>query len=172
MAATLGEILLVFLADRFGTPYELQQRHGQTFGPQEAVDVTRVMQALARQERLGNVRLAPVRSGKQRVYALTEAGRRRQRAWIVDVPGNAGGADLVARVLLAMTATDRETFDAVVAACLAVVAAQRRDVSGLPAVRVMSPLRARAKFDDAVSTSLVVWLHDLAAQPRERDAAA
>jgi DNA-binding PadR family transcriptional regulator len=173
MTATLGDLLLVFLADRPGTAFDLQQRHAHTFGPDRVVDVTRVGAALNRQERLGHVRTAAVASpGSRRVCTLTDAGRVRQRAWMLDVPDDPAGADVVDRVLLAMAAADRATFDAVVGACLAALEAQRQRVAGHHTVAVVSARQARAELDDIMADSVLTWLRWLAGRPRGRDAAA
>ncbi|GAA2710216.1 hypothetical protein [Actinoplanes palleronii] len=169
MAATLGDILLVFLADWPATAYELQQRHATTFGAERAVDVTRVMAALSRQEKLGYVELRKGAARKSpRTCALTEAGRLRQRAWILDVPDELSGAEILDRVLLAMAATDRPTFEAVVEQCLTALDAQ------LPRRRhraVVSAPYALAEYEDVVAASTRKWLRELVGRRRERDAA-
>src|SRR4051794_39794033 len=120
MTSTLGDILLVFLADEPGTAYDLRQRHAQTFGPHRAVDITRVMSTLGRQERFGYVRAEVGAEKRSRpVCVLTEAGERRQRSWMLDLPQEIGEADVLDRVLLAVTATDRTTFEAVLGSCIA-----------------------------------------------------
>jgi DNA-binding PadR family transcriptional regulator len=173
MTATLGDLLLVFLADRPGTAYDLQQRHAQTFGADRVVDVTRVGATLNRLERLGYVRTAAVtRPGTRRVCTLTDAGRARQRAWMLDVPESPGGTDVVDRVLLATTAADRVTFDAVVGACLAVLEAQRQRAASHRTVAAVSARQARAELDDIMADSVLTWLRWLAGRPRGRDAAA
>ncbi|GIE29433.1 hypothetical protein Ait01nite_024780 [Actinoplanes italicus] len=173
MTATLGDLLLVFLADRPGTAYDLQQRHVQTFGPDRVVDVTRVGAALNRLERLEYVRTAAVvRPGTRRVCTLTDAGRARQRAWLLDVPENPTGGDVVDRVLLAMTAADRVTFDAVVGSCLAALEAQRQRADGHRTMAAVSARQARAELDDIMADSVLTWLRWLAGRPRGRDAAA
>ncbi len=169
MTATLGDILLVFLADGPGSAYELRQRHARTFGADRAVDVLRVVAALTRQERLGHVRTGGRRG--PRTYTLTEAGQLRQRAWILDVPPEAGGQDVLDRVLLAMAATDRATFDAVVASCLVALESQRTR----PASRrreVVSAPDARAELEAMMASSAIKWVRHLAGRRRERDAAA
>lgn len=169
MTATLGDILLVFLADGPGSAYELRQRHSRTFGPDRAVDVLRVVAALTRQERLGHVR----NSGRRgpRTYTLTEAGVLRQRAWIREVPPESTGQEVLDRVLLAMAATERSTFDAVVAACLAVLEAQRAR-AGSRKREVVSAQDARAELEAMMASSAIKWVRHLAGRRRERDAAA
>ncbi|AEV84151.1 hypothetical protein ACWT_3128 [Actinoplanes sp. SE50] len=173
MTATLGDILLVFLADRPGSAYDLKQRHEQTFGADRAVDVLRVAQTLSRQEKSGYVRPStralPPRS--PRVFTLTDAGLRRQFGWLLDVPPDAAGPDVLDRVLLAMAATERATFDAVVARCLAVLEAQRPR-PGLPRQDALSVRHARAELAVVMATSAIEWVRHLAQRPRERDAAA
>ncbi|MFI1996359.1 hypothetical protein [Actinoplanes sp. NPDC020271] len=170
MTATLGDILLVFLADSPGSAYELRQRHAQTFGADRGVDVLRVVASLTRQERLGHVRASGRRRGP-RTYTLTENGQRRQRAWMLDVPADASGPDVLDRVLLAMAATDRVTFDAVVASCLVALESQR----ARPASRrreVVSAPDARAELEAMMASSAIRWVRHLAGRRRERDAAA
>ncbi len=169
MTATLGDILLVFLADRPATAYELQQRHAATFGPQRAVGVNRVVAALNRQEKLGHIHLLRgVTRKAPQVCATTEAGRLRQRAWILEVPPGPGVAEVLDRVLLAMAAADRATFEAVVQRCLAAMEASRSRRRARP---VVSAPNALAEYDDVVAASLRKWLRGLAGRPRERDAA-
>ncbi|MEU4623641.1 PadR family transcriptional regulator [Actinoplanes sp. NPDC023801] len=173
MTATLGDLLLVFLADRPGTAYDLQQRHTQTFGPDRVVDVTRVGATLNRLERLGYVRTAAVvRPGTRRVCTVSDAGRARQRAWLLDVPAGPAGTDVVDRVLLAMTAADRATFDAVVGACLTAMQAQRQRAAGHNTAVAVSAPAARAELDDIMADSVLTWLRRLAGRPRGRDVAA
>ncbi|WIN00624.1 hypothetical protein ACTOB_004339 [Actinoplanes oblitus] len=169
MTATLGDILLVFLADRPATPHELQQRHATTFGPEQVVGINRVVAALNRQEKLGHVRpLDGAARRGPRVCALTDAGRDRQRAWLLDVPDRLTRAEVLDRVLLTMAATDRATFEAVIAGCLAVLEPQRRR---RPARARVSAPYALAEYEDAVTATLCEWLRDLAGRTRERDAA-
>jgi DNA-binding PadR family transcriptional regulator len=170
MTATLGDILLVFLADDPGTAHDLQQRHAQTFGPERAVDVLRVVNALARLERLGLIRTSPRKSlPRARSYTVSEAGRRRQQSWILEMPPAAGGQDVIERILLAMAATDRATFDAVVASCLSVLESQRLPAEAREQEPVMSVRRVRAEFEDAMTASALTWVRQLAGRPRERD---
>ncbi|GIE92454.1 hypothetical protein SAMN06264365_14413 [Actinoplanes regularis] len=169
MTATLGDILLVFLADRSGTAHELQQRHAATFGPQRAVGVNRVVAALNRQEKLGHIHLLKGATQKSpQVCAPTEAGRLRQRAWILEVPPEPDLAEVLDRVLLAMAAADRATFEAVVERCLAALDASR---PRRRARAVVSAPHALAEYDDVVAASLRKWLRGLAGRPRDRDAA-
>jgi DNA-binding PadR family transcriptional regulator len=172
MTATLGDLLLAFLADRPGTAYDLQQRHVQTFGPDRVVDVARVGAALNRLERLSYVRTAAVASGSRRVCTLTDTGRARQRAWMLSVPESPTGTDVVDRVLLAIAAADRVTFDAVVGTCLAALEAQRQQAAGHRTVTAMSVRQARAELDDIMADSVLTWLRWLAGRPRGRDVAA
>ncbi|MEU4156382.1 hypothetical protein [Actinoplanes sp. NPDC026670] len=164
--------MLVFLADRPGTSYDLQQRHLQTFGSRRAVDVTRIGIVLNRQERVGYVRTAAVASpGTRRVCTLTDAGRRRQRTWMLEVPPALSEAEVIDRVLLAMTAGDRATFDTVVAACLAVLqsAPSPPDLDPAP---VVSARHARAELEEIRTASVLTWLRRLGDRPRGRDIAA
>jgi DNA-binding PadR family transcriptional regulator len=171
MTATLGDILLVFLADEPGTAYELQQRHAQTFGAQRAVDVMRVVSTLNRQERLGYVgtRRRSASTRTPRIYTLTEAGRRRQQSWIVDVPGDVSGPDVVDRVLLATAASGRTTFDAVLASCLTVLESQRPRTGSRKRDPVISARHARAELEAVVTSSVIKWMRELTGRPRERD---
>jgi DNA-binding PadR family transcriptional regulator len=173
MTATLGDLLLVFLADRPGTAYDLQQRHAQTFGSQRAVDVTRIGATLNRQERLGYVRTAAATAqSSRRVCTLTETGHHRQRSWLLEIPHDLSEADVIDRVLLAMTAADRATFDTVVAGCLATMETQRRRAGSRRQQPVRSAQHARAELDDMVASSVRAWLRQLAGRARWRDAAA
>jgi hypothetical protein len=173
MTATLGDILLVFLADRPGSAHELTQRYAQTFGPERAVDVLRVGQTLSRQERLGHVQISNRKTlSKSRLYTLTDAGRGRQRSWIVDVPEGSSGPDVLDRVLLATAATDRATFDAVVAASLVALGARRPRSGSRKRQPVVTAGHARAELDAAMASTAIEWVRRLAERPRERDAAA
>ncbi|XVV15911.1 hypothetical protein ACQP2X_16635 [Actinoplanes sp. CA-131856] len=169
MTATLGNILLVFLADRPGTAHELQQRHAQTFGRERSVDIARVLAALRRQERLGYVGTeAPAQPRRPVVCFLTDAGHARQRAWMLGVPADVTGEDVMARVLLATAAADRETFDAVIESCLTALKSQRSRTRRPAMLEAGSAL---TEYEDAVAASLVAWLRRLAGRPRRRDAA-
>ncbi|WP_189330257.1 hypothetical protein [Actinoplanes ianthinogenes] len=162
-------MLLVFLADRPATPHELQQRHAGTFGPQRAVGINRVVAALSRQEKLGHVRLLNGATRRApRVCTLTDSGRERQHAWILDVPGRLTPAEVLDRVLLTMAATDRATFEEVIARCLAVLEPQRRRRTTRAMV---SAPHALAEYEDAVTSTLCTWLRDLSGRTRDRDAA-
>lgn len=173
MTATLGDILLVFLADRPGSSHDLTQRYAQTFGPERAVDVLRVGQTLSRQERLGYVQIGNRRAlSKLRLYALTEAGLRRQRAWIADLPAGSNAQDALDRVLLATAASDRATFDAVAAAALAVLESRRPQAGSRGLERVVSAQHARDELEAAMASSAIDWVRHLAARTRDRDAAA
>ncbi|XVU28764.1 hypothetical protein ACQPZJ_17415 [Actinoplanes sp. CA-054009] len=169
MTATLGNILLVFLADRPGTAHELQQRHAQTFGRERSVDIARVLAALRRQERLGYVGTETSRPRRPLTCFLTDAGYEHQRSWMLDVPPGVTGEDVIVRVLLATAAADRETFDAVIDSCLRTLKAQRP--GGRRSRPVLAAGNALAEYEDALSTSLQAWLRRLAGRPRERDAA-
>ncbi|GAA4607660.1 DNA-binding PadR family transcriptional regulator [Actinoplanes octamycinicus] len=169
MTATLGDMLLVFLADRPATPYELQQRHAATFGPEHAVGINRVVNAVNRQERLGHVRLLNGAARRApRVCTLTETGRERQRAWLLDIPQQLTRSEVLDRVLLTMAAADRETFETVIAGCLAVLEPQRRRRHTTATV---SAPHALAEYEDAVTGALCKWLRDLSGRTRDRDAA-
>ncbi|MFC4063679.1 hypothetical protein [Actinoplanes subglobosus] len=171
MTATLGDILLVFLADRPGTAHDLQQRHAQTFGQQRAVDVTRVGATLRRLERQGHVRdLTTAKLAIRRICTVTDAGRQRQRSWLLDVPAEMTGPEAVDRVLLAMTASDRATFEQVAAACVATLEARHQREARMPRP-VMSARYALEEFEDVVTVSAITWISDLTGRCRERDAA-
>ncbi|MGX6601294.1 hypothetical protein ACWKSP_04015 [Micromonosporaceae bacterium Da 78-11] len=173
MTSTLGDLLLVLLADEPGTANELQQRHARTFGQEHAIDVTRIISTLTRQERLGYLRaeIAQAR-GARPVCSVTEAGRRRQQAWLLELGPEASEADVRDRVLLAVTATDRPTFDTVLGSCIAAMEARRRRADvGEPAAAV-SVREALAEFDGAMTSSVLDWLHHLRGRPRTRDVTA
>ncbi|MEV4348762.1 hypothetical protein AB0J83_30260 [Actinoplanes sp. NPDC049596] len=168
MTATLGNILLVFLADRPGTAHELQQRHAQTFGRERSVDIARVLAALRRQDRLGHVGTeAANRPRSPLIFSLTDAGYARQRAWMLGVPPDVTGEDVIVRVLLATAAADRETFEAVIDSCLAALKRPSRRA----ATPVLEAHNALAEYEDALTASLRSWLRRLAGRPRVRDAA-
>jgi hypothetical protein len=82
------------------------------------------------------------------------------------------GSDVVDRVLLATTAADRVTFDAVVGACLEALEAQRHRAASHRPVAAVSARQARAELDDIMADSMLTWLRWLAGRPRGRDAAA
>jgi DNA-binding PadR family transcriptional regulator len=168
--AALSDVLLVLLADRPGTSHQLQGRHIEALGPDARVDITRIAWTLARQERLGLVRTtAASAQAKQRVYALTEAGSRRQRMWLLRLPADAGPDDIRTRVLLAVEATDRDTFETVVAVCLAHLELSR--LPGDPDGRepALTSQVARTELADASLAAQLDWLRRLRARPRKRD---
>jgi DNA-binding PadR family transcriptional regulator len=171
MTVTLGDILLVFLADQPATAFELQKRYVDTFGTEHAVDVTRVMAVLTRQERSGLVRPETARrASTQRLRALTEAGHRRQRSWLLDVRRDTGTDEILTRVLLALTAADRPTFDTVTGSCLAVLELRRLHARTThPAADALSARQARAQFDETIAASMLEWLGKLRNSPRKRD---
>lgn len=163
----LGDVLLVLLGDGPGTTYDLQRRHNAAFGPDERVDISRVSWTLIRQERLGDVRVInAARPAKQRRFELTDAGRRHQREWLLRVPADATFDDVRTRVLLAVAAADRPTFETVVAVCLAHVELSMRPS---PSDAPLSPGRARAELAGAVLAAQLAWLQGLRHRPRDRD---
>lgn len=169
---TLGDVLLVLLADQGGTAHDIQQRHAGAFGPEKRVDISRVTWTLTRQERLGFVRAAasPARS-RQRRYELTETGDRRQRMWLLRVPPDADAEDVRTRALLAIEATDRATFDMVIQVCLAHLELSRlRADPGQPDA-ALSTQSARAELTDATLAAEVRWLQSLRTRQRQRDRA-
>src|SRR5687768_18143833 len=108
MTTTLGDVLLVLLADGPGGALELQQRHAEALGPGRRVDIARVVSTAARLERLHYIRQHPELSrGPRRVWQLTESGQRRQRSWILDLSRDADQEDILVRVLLAVATADR-----------------------------------------------------------------
>ena len=168
MTTTLGDAVLVLLGDRPATAHELHRRHAETLGPQRQVDITRVVATLTRQERLGYIRADEALSrGQRRVWALTEAGRRRQQSWILESTPDAGHEDIVVRALLAVAAADRDTFDTVIAAGLRTLELRRR-----PAARRTGPVsapQALADFDHALAVTTLDWLRHLRGRRREQD---
>lgn len=167
MTTTLGDAVLVLLADRPATAHELHRRHAEALGPQRQVDITRVVATLTRQERLGYIRADPELSrGQRRVWVLTGAGQQRQRSWILAGEG-ADHEDVVVRALLAVAAADRATFDTVIAACLRTMELRRRR----PARRTgpVSAPQALADFDQALAVTTLDWLRRLSGRPREQD---
>jgi hypothetical protein len=168
--AALGDVLLVLLGDGAGTAHDLQRRHNATFGPDERVDISRVSWTLTRQERLGFVRAVAVPGQpKQRRFELTEAGGRRQRTWLLRVPADAGADDIRTRVLLAVAAADRSTFEMVVAVCLAHLELSRLRTDGTRPAAALSADRARAELAEAALTAQFTWLQGMRSRPRDRD---
>jgi DNA-binding PadR family transcriptional regulator len=169
MTSTLGDVVLVLLGDRPAGAHELRQRHAEALGPHRQVDITRVVATLTRQERLGYIRTDPALSrGSRRVWALTEAGDRRQRSWILAAGPDTDHDDILVRVLLAVAATDRATFDAVIAAGLRILEQRRRRSPAGRAGAVTAP-QALAEFDRALAVTTIDWLRRLRGRPRERD---
>ncbi|WP_203818052.1 hypothetical protein [Paractinoplanes ferrugineus] len=166
----LADVLLVLLGDRPGTAHEIQCRHADTFGPHERVDISRVTWTLGRQERLGLVRSrATPAQPRRRSWALTDAGARRQRMWLLRVPAEFTPDDVRIRVLLAVAATDRATFDMVVQVCLAQLELSRLRAAPAPASADLSPASARAELTDAALAAEVAWLRSLHTRRRARD---
>ena len=168
----LGDVLLVLLADHGGTAHDIQRRHAATFGADQRVDISRVTWTLTRQERLGFVRSAASPAhARQRRYELTEAGSRRQGMWMLRVPADFGAEDVRTRVLLAIEASDRATFEMVVSVCLAHLELSRlRAAPGRPDAP-LSAESARVELVDAALAAEVTWLQNLRARRRERDRA-
>ncbi|GIF23483.1 DNA-binding PadR family transcriptional regulator [Actinoplanes tereljensis] len=165
MSATLGDILLVMLGDRPASAYELRQRHAEALGAAHRLDVRRVEVALVRLQRVGHVYTDQVLShGAKRVWSITEAGRHRQRSWIVDVGPEEAVEDLVARVLIALAATDRATFEAVVESCLTRFEGRRPRVARRAGVT--TPAEARSAFDTEVAKATLRWLQQLRTHDR------
>ncbi|WP_433378457.1 hypothetical protein ACQPZX_11720 [Actinoplanes sp. CA-142083] len=166
---TLGDVLLVLLADRGGTAHDIQRRHAGTFGSGQRVDISRVAWTLSRHERLGLVRSAASPThARQRRYEITETGERRQRMWLLRVPPDAGAEEVRTRVLVAIEATDRATFEMVVSVCLAHVELSRLRTEPSQAA-ALSAESARAELSDATLAAEVGWLHNLRTRRRQRD---
>ena len=165
---TLGDVLLVLLADSGGTAHDIQRRHAATFGGAQRVDISRVAWTLSRQERLGFVRSAASPThARQRRYELTETGERRQRMWLLRVPPEAGAEEIRTRVLLAIEATDRATFEMVVSVCLAHLELSRLRTELNKTA--LSAEAARAELTDATLAAEVGWLQSLRTRQRQRD---
>ena len=170
MAALLGDVLLVLLADRGGTTHEIQRRHATTFGDAESVDISRISWTLTRQERLGLVRSAASPThARQRRFELTDAGARRQRMWLLRVPPDATPDDISTRALLAIEAVDRSTFDMVISVCLTHLELTRLRTAPTTPDAPISAETARAELTDATLAAEVAWLQSLQSHPRERD---
>jgi DNA-binding PadR family transcriptional regulator len=168
MTTTLGDAVLVLLGDRPATAHELHRRHAEALGPQRQVDITRVVATLTRQERLGYIRAEAMARGPRRVWALTEAGRRRQRSWILEAGPATGHEDIVVRALLAVAAADRDTLDTVIAGGLRTLERRRRHAPARRTGPVSAP-QALADFDEALAVTTLDWLRRLRGRPREQD---
>jgi hypothetical protein len=125
---------------------------------------------MTRQERLGYVRTVRELSRERRVMSLTDAGRRRQRSWLLDIGPATEHEDVLVRVLLAVVATDRPTFDTVIGACRAVLEVRRLRATARRVV-TFSAADARAEFEDALLATTLDWLRDLQSRKRKRDRA-
>jgi len=168
--AALGDVLLVLLGGGPGTAHDLQQRHAATLGPDHVVDVTRVAWTLSRLERHGDVQSGPMPGRpKQLRFALTEAGDHKQRTWMLGLPADATPEEIRTRVLLAVEATDRSTFEMVVAVCLARLEVGRRQAVPAHRGRAITAETARAELAEASATAQLAWLRQLSARHRERD---
>jgi len=168
----LGDVLLVLLADGGGTAHDIQRRHAATFGADQSVDIARVTWTLSRQERLGFVRSAgsPTQA-RQRHWELTDEGGRRQRMWMLRMPSDFSAEDVRTRVLLAIEATDRPTFEMVLSVCLAHLELTRlRADPGRPEAALTAEA-ARAELADASLVAEVTWLQNLRLRQRDRDRA-
>jgi hypothetical protein len=166
----LGDVLLVLLADSGGTAHDIQRRHAATFGADQSVDIARVTWTLTRQERLGFVRSAASPThARQRRWELTEEGSRRQRMWMLRIPADFSAEDVRTRVLLAIEATDRATFEMVLSVCLAQLELTRlRAEPGRPGAPLTADA-ARAELADAGLAAEVTWLQNLRLRRRDRD---
>jgi len=166
----LGDVLLVLLADSGGTAHDIQRRHAATFGTDQSVDIARVTWTLTRQERLGFVRSAAFPThARQRRWELTEEGSRRQRMWMLRMPSDFSAEDVRTRVLLAIEATDRATFEMVLSVCLAQLELTRlRADPGRPGAALTADA-ARAELADAGLAAEVTWLQNLRLRQRDRD---
>ena len=166
----LGDVLLVLLSDGGGTAHDIQRRHAATFGPDHSVDIARVTWTLSRQERLGFVRSAgsPTQA-RQRHWELTEEGSRRQRMWMLRMPSDVSTDDVCTRVLLAIEATDRPTFEMVLSVCLAHLELTRLRADPAARDAPLTAEAARAELGDATLASEVGWLQMLRTRQRVRD---
>ena len=166
----LGDVLLVLLADHGGTAHDIQRRHNATLGPDQRIDISRVNWTLTRQERLGLVRSAasPLHA-RQRQWELTETGSRRQRMWLLRVPADFTPDDIRTRVLLAIEAADRATYEMVVSVCLAHLELTRLRTEQPHPERPLSAETARAELAEAALLAEVAWLQTLRTRHRERD---
>ncbi|WP_033341554.1 hypothetical protein [Catenuloplanes japonicus] len=166
MTTTLADVLLVLLSDGPRTVQDLHQRHRDTLGPARQVDITRVVSTMTRLERLGHIRPDAARSRAQyRVWTVTDAGHRSWRAWILDVRAGAAQEDIVVRALLALAATDRPTYETVIAACTACLETRRHHPRRR---RPLSAPDALDDLDDAVAATALRWLRRLRTRPRAR----
>jgi DNA-binding PadR family transcriptional regulator len=171
MTVALGDVLLVLLGDGPATAHELRLRHAETFGAADSVDIARIVPALNRQEKLGYARTDGM-PGRQRRFQLTEAGRRRQRAWLLDVRGDVGLAEIRTRALLAVAVTDRATFDTLIGSYLATLELQRMRAGAGSARSPLSVRAARDTHDGLLAAATLDWLRELRAGRRVRDASA
>jgi len=172
VAVTLGDLLLVLLGDVSASAHQVQQRHAATFGSLYPAEITRVMPVLRRQAAFGYIRPGGTAArNNQPVWQLTETGRHRQHAWQLDIRPGADSHELLIRVLLAVEAADRGTYEAVIDTCLAMVE-QRRNQSRLRRGPMLATADVRAEFARVESAALVEWLRKLRGRYRRRDQAA
>jgi hypothetical protein len=126
------------------------------------------MAVLTRQERSGLLRTEVTRAS-QRSFVTTEAGHRRQRLWLLGVHPETDPDDILTRVLLAIAATDRPTFDIVTGSCLAALEVERLRAPAGHRAPPLSAESARQELDEATAAALLQWLSRIRGQPRARD---
>lgn len=166
MALALEDILLVLLHQRPATAFDLHARHQRTFGGQHTIGLGRVLAAVNRLRRTGHLveaRSAPAsaRTANRTLLTLTEAGRQRQKARLINVEAGSTPEDILTQGLLALDAAEQADFDEFVFRALALMRLRQ----GRRAAERPSPAEAaRVAFDQEVTRALVVWLHQLPAQ--------
>ncbi len=165
MTFTLEDVLLVLLHQQPSTAFDLQARHQRIVGGRAVVGLPRVLAAVSRLRRSGDLaedRSPPVsaRRANRTMLSVTEAGRRRQKARLTSVDANATAEDLVLQGLLALDA-DQADFDEFTSRAQALLRVRQ----GLLDARAAAPVEAaRLAFEREVLRALVVWLHQLPAQ--------
>ncbi|GIF98882.1 hypothetical protein [Catellatospora citrea] len=168
MTFTLEDIVLVLLHQQPSTAFDLQARHQRIVGNRGAVGLPRILAAVNRLRRTGDLvedRSPPVsaRLANRTMLSVTEAGRARQKARLITVDTNSTAEDLVLQGLLALDA-DRADFDEYIFRAQALLRLRQAQLDARPASAVEA---ARVAFEREILRAVVVWLHQLPAQRME-----
>jgi len=164
VALTVDDMLLVLLSSHPCSAYELQRQHALIFGQSRAVDIIRVLAAVNRLERSGYLRIDTAAARRDHtnrpLCVVTDAGRRRQEAWLLDVTATAEPEDVYVRGMLAVEAADPATFDAFVSRSLSITRRRQQELATAAAGRPLVG-RAGVAFEHEMIRALVQWLHQL-----------
>ncbi|BCJ76828.1 hypothetical protein CS0771_63720 [Catellatospora sp. IY07-71] len=165
MTFTLEDVLLVLLHQQPSTAFDLHARHQRIVDARAAVGLPRVLAAVSRLRRSGDLaedRSLPVsaRLANRTMLSVTEAGRRRQKARLITVDADATAEDLVLQGLLALDA-DQADFDEFTARAQALLRVRQGQLESHAASATEA---ARVAFEREILRALVVWLHQLPAQ--------